>query len=200
MVAEAFSVLEGLGDADERGHGTPVSGITVYGDVRQRMELGQFAGHFKVASAKVVDVHGNFPDSTLVPTHMAAAIRRLHQLGCKVVNLSLGDPKRLAGEKPTPWSALLDEMARELDLVIVVSAGTRRDLIATYGDGVVSAYPSCLIDDKGRILEPTTAVNVLTIGSVAHSSGIGANDAGEVGVVPLTQFGYPSPFTRTGLG
>jgi hypothetical protein len=200
LVAEVFSVPDALGDADDRGHGTPVSGIAIYGDVRQHVEQGEFAGHFRVASAKVVDSHGNFSDTGLVPTYMAAAIRRLHQIGCRVINLSLGDPKRMAGDKPTPWAALLDELARELDLIIVVSAGNRRDLIASYGDGVVAAYPNCLVDEKGRILEPATAVNVLTIGSVAHSNGIGGNDAEEAGVVPLTQSGYPSPFTRTGPG
>ena len=199
-MAASFAVPEALGDADERGHGTPVSGITVYGDMRQQVEQGGFVGHFKVASAKVVDAHGHFSTDLLVPTQMEAAIRQLHALGCKVINISLGDPKRVAGVKPSPWAALLDALVRELDLVIVVSAGNRTNQRETHGDGVVDAYPEFLNEPKLRILEPATAVNAMTVGSLAHSNGLEAADADMPGVMPFTEYGHPSPFTRVGPG
>jgi subtilisin family serine protease len=200
-VRGAFGIPDTLGDNDDRGHGTSVAGIAIYGDVRQRIEAEQFEGRFFVASAKVVDQTGNFPSEVLVPQQMELAIRRLHdEFHCRVINISLGDCKRIAGEKPTPWASVLDALARELDLIIVVSAGNRRDLWQKYGDGVVAAYPNCLTDTEGRILEPGTAVNVLTVGSLTHSNGLQNDDEDQVGVVPLAEPGYPSPFTRVGPG
>lgn len=196
-----FGAPEMLGDDDERGHGTSVAGIAIYGDVRQRVERHNFEARFFVASAKVVDHSGKFPDKSLVPQEMERAIRRLHdEFRCRVINISLGDCKRMAAAKPTPWAVVLDTLARELDLVIVVSAGNRTDLLQTYGDGVVDAYPACLTDTAARILEPGTAINVLTVGSLAHSNGLQDNDEDLAGVVPLTAQCHPSPFTRTGPG
>ena len=197
----AFGAPATLGDNDECGHGTPVTGIAIYGDIRQRVEQNNFEARFFVACAKVVNHAGKFPDETLVPQEMERAIRRLHdEFHCQVINISLGDRKRMAATKPTPWAAMLDSLARELDLIIVVSAGNRTDLMHTYGDEIVDAYPACLTDAAARILEPATAVNVLTVGSLAHSNGLQDADEEQAGVVPLTSGGYPSPFTRTGPG
>jgi hypothetical protein len=199
-VAGAFGVPANLGDDDTKGHGTSVSGIAVFGDLRARIEQGTFEARCFVASAKVVNQHGKFSDEVLVPTRMDEAIRRLvADYGCRVINISLGDRKRMAGEKPSPWAAVLDDLARELDLVIVVSAGNR-DNLSKFGDRIADAYPACLRDDEARILEPGTAVNVLTVGSLAHSNGLGLEDEELVGVMPLTEIGWPSPFSRTGPG
>lgn len=200
-VRGAFGEPATLGDADERGHGTSVAGIAMYGDVRQRVEQNQFDARFAVASAKLVGVGGTFPDEALVAKTMEVAIRRLHdEFHCRVINISLNDWKRKAGDKPTPWAAMLDMLARELDLVIVVSTGNRRGLIGTYGDGVVDAYPACLLDEDARLFEPATAVNAVTVGSLAHSNGISEADGDLAGVMPIAEQGEPSPFTRTGPG
>ena len=200
VVAGVFGLPETLGDDDAKGHGTPVSGIAVFGDLRAHVERGNFEARCFVASAKVVNEHGKFSDDFLVPSHMDQAIRRLAaDYGCRVINISLGDKDRMASEKPSPWAAVLNDLARELDLVIVVSAGNRVNL-SKFGDGIVEAYPQCLLDDEARILEPGTAINVLTVGSLAHSNGLGPEDEEMVGVVPLTQIDWPSPFSRTGPG
>jgi Subtilase family len=201
-VRGSFGVPNTLGDADEKGHGTPVSGIVVYGDIRARIEAREMQAQFGLASAKVVNAQGRFPDEQLVPQQMETAIRRLHgEFGCRVINISLGDRLRPAGVKASAWAATLDGLARELDIVIVVSAGnTPRALLDEFGDGVVEAYPNYLLSANNRILEPASALNVLTVGSIAHANGIGEEDAQYVGVRPIAEFGQPSPFTRTGPG
>jgi hypothetical protein len=201
VIRGAFGEPGGLGDDDQRGHGTSVAGITVYGDVRQRVVLGQFDAHFAIACAKLVNQDGKFPDEALVPETMERAIRRLHgEFKCRVINISLGDCKRMAGDKPTPWADILDSLARELDVVIVVSAGNRKGLIEKYGDGVVDAYPDCLLDEEARLLEPATGVNVVAVGSLAHSNGVSEVDGELVGVLPIAEAGQPAPFTRSGPG
>jgi hypothetical protein len=71
---------------------------------------------------------------------------------------------------------------------------------AALGDGVVAAYPQFLYSDRNKMLEPASAANVLTVGSLAHTNGLGSEDGDLVGVRPLTRAGQPSPFTRIGPG
>lgn len=201
-LATAFGEPASLGDSDEKGHGTPVSGIAIYGDVRQRLSEAPFQAKFRVASARVVNAAGQFDDEELVPTQMENSIRKLvDEFGCRVINISLGDIKRPVGAKPSAWAATLDTLARELDILIVVSAGNASSAyLASFGDGIVSAYPTFLLDQANRILEPASAVNVLTVGSIAHSNGLSPIDADNVGVRSIAQAFQPSPFTRAGPG
>jgi len=201
-VAGSLGVPPALGDDDERGHGTPVAGIAIYGDLRQHLENNLFNARFRVASAKVVNRDGQFDNEELVPSQMEAAIRHLHrEYGCRVINISLGDIRHPVRTKPSSWAATLDDLARELDLVIVVTTGnTTRALVDGHGDNIVNAYPDFLFDETNRILEPASAINAVTVGSVAHSNGMSELDEDLVGVRPIAQSGQPSPFTRVGPG
>ena len=201
-VAVAFGEPVALGDSDEKGHGTPVSGIAVYGDLRQQLSTTSVEAKFRIASARVVNAEGRFDDDQLVPAQMENAIRRLHdEFGCRVINISLGDIKRPVGAKPSAWAAILDTLARELDVVVVVSAGNASYAeLAALGDGIVAQYPKLLLRNSNRILEPASAVNVLTVGSIAHSNGLSDIDADNVGIRPIAEVAQPSPFTRVGPG
>jgi len=197
-VAARFGVPEALGDSDEKGHGTPVSGVLLYGDISQRIQSKKLKPEFRVASARVVNNLGKFDEKLVVPQQMEIAIRGLAEAGCRVINISLGDPERPASHRPSPWAETLDRLARELDLIIVVCAGNRTDLLNTYGDGVVGAYPSYLFDGGSRLLEPASAAIAVTVGSLAHTNGL--KDADEVGVQSIASADQPSPFTRIGPG
>ena len=201
-LAGAFGEPESLGDSDEKGHGTSVSGIAIYGDVRQRLSEPPFQPRFRIASARVVNAEGRFDDEQLIPAQMENSIRRLcSETGCRVINISLGDIKRPAGDKPSPWASVLDNLARDLDIVIVVSAGNASaSYLASLGDGIVDQYPGFLLQQSNRVLEPSSAVNVLTVGSIAHSNGLSSVDADNVGVRSIAQIRQPSPFTRVGPG
>lgn len=201
-VIASFGVPASLGDDDGKMHGTPVSGIAAYGDLRQRIVGGDWDAKFRIASAKVVNAQGTFDSKELVPTQMEQAIRRLHnEFGCKVINISLGDVRRPVGLRPSAWAAALDELARELDLVIVVAAGNAdRTKLAALGPEVIDRYPQFILDPSNRILEPGSAVNVLTVGSLAHGNGLDEADAEGVTVQSLCDASQPSPFTRIGPG
>ena len=69
------------------------------------------------------------------------------------------------------WAATLDEVAREHNVLIVVSAGNRYPR----GDGhleeaVTEEYPRYLLERENRLLEPAGAINVITVGSLAHTA------------------------------
>lgn len=189
----------GIGDDDQRGHGTPVSGIAIYGDVRQQLPPNGFQQRFKLASAKLVDA-GKFDPSLTVAQAMDIAIRKLHdEFGCTVINISLADPNRRVGAKPSAVGCYPGRVGQRLDLVIVVAAGNR-EKFTHIGEAIIAAYPKCLLEDANRILEPASAINVVTVGSLAHSNGIAEQDEEYVGVLPVTELDHPSPFTRVGPG
>ena len=195
--------LAGLGSYDDRGHGTNVAAIAAYGDLDAMVREGEFNPRFKIASAKVVNQHGKFNDKDLAPNLTEQAIRRLHaEFGCRVINMSLADPLKTVGHRGSIWSAMLDSVAVELDIIIIVSSGNsdKELLTTTHGAAIPDIYPSFLLDDENKILDPSGAINVITVGSIAHVNGLSDADADRVELRVIAEHNQPSPFTRKGFG
>lgn len=198
---------EGILDAaDVWGHGTSVAGTALFGDLRDVIQTGALEPVGRLAVAKVVDNNGRFPERRTVPRVMDTAIRTLHaDQGCRLFVLSLGDTNaNLPEGRVGPWAATLDALARELDVLIVVSAGNRerpRPFMAATSEELVTVYPTYLLEPENRLAEPAGAVNVMTVGAVAGGTGLDARHALDANVRPITQeWGEPSPFTRVGPG
>ena len=81
-----------------------------------------------------------------------------------------------------------------------MSAGNRRPRSGNRAEQGVTEYPRYLIETANRLCEPAGAMNVLTVGSLAHGEGLGPELQDEVNVRPITRRLEPSPFTRTGPG
>ncbi len=203
-VGEATAVPAQLGDpSDPHGHGTLVAGLALYGDVAQCIEQRRFVPQLRLFSARVLNANNEFDDESLITTQMVQAIEYFkNTYGCRVFNASLGDPRTpFNGGKLSPWAAILDHLARELDIVIVVSAGNyeHEPPGANDPDHHVSGYPRYLLDPPAKIIEPATGCIVLTVGALANSAQVPPGAAG-VGFRPIAQPGEPSPFTRSGPG
>ncbi len=200
VVIGSFGVA-GEPSSDENGHGTAVSAIAAYGDIESMLAHGELRPRFQIASARVVNAHGGFSDKELAPEVVEVAIRRLNsEFNCRVVNLSLCDKDRPVKYRGSLWSEVLDDLARELDIVIVVAAGNNdhSSLTDAHEERIVDIYPAYLHDAANRILDPSGALNVLTVGSLAHVNGLSEEDGVEVR--PLAAFNEPSPFTTVGPG
>ena len=195
-----------VGAADVWGHGTSVAGAALFGDLRDAIPGGALEPVGRLAVAKVVGDNGRFPERRTVPRVMDTAIRTLHaDQGCRLFVLSLGDTNaNLAQGRVGPWAATLDALARELDVLIVVSAGNRgrpRPFMAATSEELVTVYPTYLLEPENRLAEPAGAANVITVGSVAGGTGLDARHAHDANVRPIThEWGEPSPFTRIGPG
>lgn len=124
---------------------------------------------------------------------MREAITTLNvDYGCRIFVIALGDTKRpYDGGKVGTWAATLDELARELDVVIVVSSGNRSPRGGTRLEQAVTQYPAYLLEDANRFFEPAGALNVLTVGSLAHGEGLNAQHLTEVMVRPITRQNEP---------
>lgn len=203
LIAGTFAIPESLGLADIKGHGTGVAGVAVYGDIRAQLTAGSLlTPQARVCSVKVLNDSGNFDDMLLVPKIMEQAIKRLKDdFGCKIVNISLGDLKSpYQGGKVGTWAAVLDEISRSLDILIVVSAGNRCPRSGMAVEEGVTSYPEYLLEDNNRILEPAGGINVLSIGSMSQHHGINNAIGQYVSNRPIAYQSEPSPFTRVGPG
>jgi subtilisin family serine protease len=202
ILVGSIGVPESLGVADDFGHGTRVAGAAVFGDLRFQLETGTMDRGARLCSAKVVDQHGRFADKRLVPSQMREAISTLHErFGARIFVISLGDNKRpFKGGRIGPWAATLDELARELDVLIVVSAGNRGPRNGAQVEQAVTDYPDYLLEESNRIFEPAGAINVLTVGAVSHGNGMTQEMIDDINIHSITNGSEPSPFTRVGPG
>lgn len=202
VILGAIGAPERLGYADVWGHGTRMAGLAALGDVREQLAAGQLVRAARLCSAKVTNDKGGFDDRTALPKQMREALTSLHaKFGCRIFVVALGD--RLLpynGGKVGAWAATLDELARELDVLICVAAGNRMPRSGIACEEGVTEYPRYLTEPENRLLEPAGAMNVLTVGSIAHGPGVDSTLADDAKVRAITRTRQPSPFTRVGLG
>jgi subtilisin family serine protease len=201
VVVAKTSEPESLGLNDVYGHGTRVSGIVAYGDIRECLEDGLFQPVARIGSGKIVNDLGNLDDRRLIASQVNSVVRRLHSAGCRVFNLSLGDRNaQYSGGKVGQWTAILDELAHELDILFIVSAGNYTHTPENHPEEHHTAYPAYLIAGQNRIYDPATAANALTVGAVAHTAAVRNDGPGYVATRPIADVGEPAPFTCVGPG
>lgn len=196
------------GDQTNGGHGTGVSGVAIYGDVRQSFEERSFQPEVWLFSARVTNENNEYDPDLLLENQLENAIDYFtrNYPNCKVINISLGDSTLVyrEGEKQFRLAAKIDEIAYRLqnrNILFVISAGNFK-----FYDQVDSKellrqdYPRYLTFEESRILEPATAAIALTVGSLSMGTGSCQypDDAQRNAIAKIE--GYPSPFTRTGFG
>lgn len=202
-----------LTPVDQNGHGTQVGGLVVYGDIARRMQGNEWLPQVHLYSAKVLRNDPNpidptspeaiFPVEERVEEQLKRAIEYFHgKYDCRVFNLSLGHVDRLyAGGRQLPWAELLDELARTMDIVIVVSAGNVGDPDippATNSAQFKKEVAASLKQPKHRLIDPATSALCLTVGSVARREDPRMLSLGAQ--LSASAVGCPSPFTRSGPG
>ena len=199
---DVFPAALGSGD-DVHGHGTMVAGIALYGRVESCIQRRSFTPALTVYSARVTNDRNEFDDDTLVLRQMRQAIERFAHDGCRVFNISLGDRRRPYDDgKVSAWAAVLDQLARDLKVLIVVSAGNYEHQPAASPSEVRTQYPSYLLNDEARVIEPATAAIALTVGSLAGAGTpyMSERFPDDPAYKRISGEDKPSPFTRTGPG
>ncbi|MDP2710355.1 MAG: S8 family peptidase [Solirubrobacteraceae bacterium] len=190
-------------------HGTMVAGLCAYGDVEDPLAgASDWLAYGPIHAVRVLEPDPQDQRRTRFPTDEPAyrviesAIRQLHDThGVRVFNLSITDDVAYSGPHVSVWSERLDELAHELDIVIVVAAGNQRPDDLPPQTDVHGAYPGYLLNDAARIAEPAVAANVVTVGSIAHADAPQTFDGtSRPGDRAIAKPRHPSPFTRTGPG
>ncbi len=201
---------------DLNGHGTSVAGLVVYGDVFKCIETSQWRPRVKICSAKVL-CHDPIWQRPVIPEKHRAekiiedAIRYFwKERKCQLFNLSIENSVEVyRGGRQFPWAEKLDELARELDIVIVQIAGNRDnppipEEVYTRDQAQKAVRQNLLTDKDQRICNPGTAALAITVGAIARSDALGDHQQ-NVGLrlkdaFPGAPANTPSPFTRIGPG
>lgn len=200
---------------DLDGHGTSVAGLVIYGSITECLENRRWEPKVKICSAKVLR-HDPYWGAIIPDEHRAEditekAIRYFAQeRQCKIFNLSLENSGEVyRGGRQFPWAEKLDELARELDIVIVLITGNRSDPplpenIYTREQFQKAILKQILDDQDQRICNPGTAALALTVGALAKSDALGHHEKyGGLRLrdaLPGAPANAPAPFTRTGTG
>lgn len=204
---EAASYIEGQGVEDEAGHGTAVAGIVLYGDIEECLAANQWKPELVLCSGKVMTKAAGtdevvFDEKTIEQTIEKAVEYFAGELGCRIFNLSLGnenvpyDGRHIRGIAYT-----LDRLAREYDILFVVSAGNFRGTDTLPQSDWRAEYPEYLLAPESSIIDPAPALNVLTIGALAnHTASADEQRYGDREVIALSPASedQPAPFTRHG--
>ncbi|WP_439625980.1 S8 family peptidase [Gemmata sp.] len=203
------------GPADQVGHGTHVAGIVVYGDIASLLQSDRpWEPKVRVVSAKVLrrvaggfdgeDVRPGFSAGERAESQIEDAVRRFAldpDRKCRVFNLSIGNAALCLGRgHQLPWALLLDELARELDIVVVVSAGNVGcpNVPTVPGrDEFRAAVREQLFSDEHALIDPASAMTALTVGAVSRRGSFTTPDT-EWGDMVASPADCPAPITRTG--
>jgi hypothetical protein len=217
LVVDAEDVRSGEETvADRVGHGTHVAGIVVYGDISSLLQSDQpWEPKIRVVSAKVLRrvaegfdgeiVRPGFSNHERAEGQIEDAIRRFARdpdRKCRVFNVSIGNPAlRLGRGHQLPWALKLDELARELDVVIVASAGNVSSPNVPHALNEAefqAAIREQLFTEDHALIDPASAVTVLTVGAVSRRGVVVAPSEGGRGDMVGSPTDCPSPITRTG--
>ncbi len=153
-------------DTNPHWHGTFVGGLALYGDVHSAIQQGQFIPQLRLFSGKVFE-DDDQNQTEFVEKAVEEAVLDLHeQYGCKVFNLSYGDLNKVYdGRHVRGLAYTLDRITRELGVLFVVPTGNMQ--LDQLPQDALEQYPDYLFEAHARLLDPATALNVLTVGGIS---------------------------------
>lgn len=204
---ESTSFIDGQDSEDEAGHGTSVAGVVLYGDLERCLEAKYWQPEVWLFSGKVMTKAADSDDAVFDANTIEKTIEKAVEYfagerGCRIFNLSLGNENApYDGRHIRGIAYILDRLAREFNVLFVVSAGNFRGTATLPRSDWRVEYPEYLLADESRIIDPAPALNVLTIGSLAnHTASVNEQRYGDKEINELSPAGedQPSPFTRHG--
>lgn len=212
--------------ASDQQHGTAMASIILNGDGHAPTPVP----HRLYVQPVTVPVgnHERFPSNRLAVHALYEALTRMlvgvhdedgSELAppsaprVKIVNLSLGDPKRRFAGIVSPWARLLDHMAYKHRLLFLVSAGNIAeeftvDAVASFmaledaaAEERTNALLATVFARKAHraLLSPAEAINVVTVGA-RHADLIAPNGTGASSIDPYHHSGLPNVSSALGTG
>lgn len=194
-------------------HGTEVVGRVLLPQLHEQLrDAGPVSTHGTVRVARILEPDPD--DPTGAPRFITQGfphrlveigIRQLHEkYGIRVFNLSIGYNEPYSDLHLGPLTEVIDELVRELNIVIVVPTGNAGvNAISgriSSGHHVEADYPTYLDSPEHRLAEPAPAALAITVGSIAHSDGVAELGGRRFSWKAIASLKNLSPFSRTGPG
>lgn len=206
VAEEEFDTTENT-TTDMNGHGTGVAGIVVYGDFDTCLQTNNFKPLVRICNGKIMhDENGMpcFPNDKRPEQIVKEAIEYFNQeFGCRVFNLSAGDSDHLyCGGRQFAWAEMLDQLSRELDIVIVISAGNVSEPVLndfTSREELMEQCRDQLFQPEHRLIDPATSALGITVGAITKFDEPSAIPNRTVRL-SVGKKDYLSVFTRIGKG
>ncbi len=196
-MGDSQSFLPNRSPWDSHGHGTFVCGIALYDDVSKSIHSRKFIPRLRLFSGRLLDGH-NQGNPKLIENQVEEAVQYFtREYGCKVFNFSYGNRnKPYKGGHLSGLSVTLDMLSREYDILFVIPTGNRDFHPSPTGD-LPSSDPEYFTADEAGLIDPSPALNVLTVGRIArYDKSQSAQD--RLNARPAVRSRQPSPFTRHG--
>ena len=220
--------LDARYEVHQRQHGTEMASIILHGDAHEpsplphRLYLRPLLIPFTNYDNRFSE---HFPDHVLAVWAVYQALKRMligdagppavpaSAPDVRIVNLSLGEPKRRFAGMVSPWARLLDRFAFDYRLLILVSAGNISDALPIPGatttiefedmdpEQRTSQVLGAVLAEKTRrtLLSPAEAVNVVTVGA-RHRDAVFDGTTGPMSVDPYHLDTLPNVSSALGTG
>lgn len=179
------------GEGDDTGHGTEMAGLAIFSNLASAMDSAGpiYIGHI-LESSKFLPPRGNNPkhlygdytkQAISLPTIQARARKR-------IVNMAVTADDDIDRGRPSSWSAAVDEICHNEDLIFMVSAGNNEnpDLWNLYPTGNLLA----------PVQDPGQSWNAITVGAYTQLNQLTDPDLDNHDVV--AENGQLSPYSTTG--
>ena len=183
------------GTADSMGHGTPMAGLALYGDLMEHFASTDRIRIFhQLESVKLLNsTTSNAPEFYGPNTELAAAIAELKdpfrpRIFCMAISATDG----LETGRPSSWSASLDKICFGID------EGEKRLFFVSGGNLPLEelvGYPDA--NELSALEDPAQAYNAITVGAFTEKDQINEDDYGDLETI--AERNDLSPFSRTSL-
>ncbi|MDR3567883.1 MAG: S8 family peptidase [Syntrophobacteraceae bacterium] len=214
------------GRASEQRHGTAMASLILHGDLNAPPSTVRHPLYVRPVMTPQPSGFGRrdefMPPDRLGIDLMWRAFRRMMEgedgnppsaPTVRIVNLSLGDTTRRFAGVMSPWARLIDHLAWEYGLLILISAGNVCDPLSLPDVMIWRAFEESAAEERQeqmlrnllaqranrRLFSPSEAINSLTIGA-CHDDNVVPNSAALMAVTPYVSCHLPNPSSALGLG
>ncbi|MCB9039332.1 MAG: S8 family peptidase [Lewinellaceae bacterium] len=175
---------------DKVEHGTSVACLACLGNqIHLNPESEEFHADANILSIKVMDDNA----AILQRSQVIELIRKAYaEFGVKIFTLTVTENHRHKwdNEEVSKYAFLLDKIAYELDILIIISIGNRNELMDLQS-GEALAYPDLFLTEESNLEAPSESFNNLTVGAIADNF----EEDDHNGTTPNKKF--PAIYTRT---
>ena len=188
--------IQDTNPSDDSGHGTMVSSIALFGNIKSHIEKSHFQAEVRISSSKIMFSNASnepeYDENELLEHQLQRSITRIVSTypKCKFINLSIGNTDKTVFDTKLQFNlaTMVDVLSVEnKDLIFVVAAGNNESNIkeSNYAGHLLKNNPDISITDPG------SSVLAITVGALRNY-----NNETEM----KNTFEYPSTYSRIGPG